>query len=101
MKSTAVIENHVNKGTITRDEHDSEQKEISRVDRRWELELVSRMRDKIRTKVEKSGKTTANRVVWRRIRYFPKIFAYTIRMFTSSAFRFAALKSNRSYIPGD
>ena len=51
VKSTAVIENHVNEGTMTRDENYSEQKEISRVDRQWELELVSRMRDKIRTKV--------------------------------------------------
>ena len=101
VKSTAVIENHVNEGTMTRDENYSEQKEISRVDRRWELELISRMRDKIRTKVEKSGKSIVNRVVWKRIRYFTKVFAYAIRIFSSSASRMANMRSNRRFKPGD
>ena len=101
VKTSPVVDIRDNERTITRAQQVTEQREISSVDRRWEIELVSRMRDKIRTKVEKRGKTTVKRVVWRRIRYFPKVFTYAIRMFSSSAFRFAAFKSNRSYIPGD
>ena len=81
-------------------EKDSKQKDITRVDRRWEFELLSRMREKLLNKAEKSMKSTRKRVVWGS-NYFPTVALYIIRLYASSAFRFAALKSNRSYIPGD
>ena len=84
-------------GTV---ENTSRQNEAARVDRRWELELLTRMKEKLLNKTEKSTKTIVKRVVWGS-NHIPKVFLYIIRSYSSSAFRFAALKSNRSYIPGD
>ena len=97
---TTAAENPGDERTIDTVEKDSEQKEITRVDRRWEFELLSRMREKLLNKAEKSMKSTRKRVVWG-CNYFPTVALYIIRLYASSAFRFAALKSNRSYIPGD
>ena len=94
-------ENRGNEQTSTRVKHISKQREVPSVDRHWEFELVARMRDKIRIKDEKSGKTSAKRVVGWWTKYFPKVFGYVIRIYSSSASRFAAFNSNRSYIPGD
>ena len=101
VKNIPAAENRGNERTSTKVKRSSEQKEFSRVDRRWEFELVSKMRDKMRIKVEKCKKTTVKRVVGWRSGYFPKVFGYVIRIYSSSASRFAAFKSNRSYIPGD
>ena len=79
----------------------SRQRVISRVDRRWEFELVLKMREKLLTKSEKSRENTMKRVVSWGTSYVPKVFSYVIRIYSNSAFRFAAFKSNRSYIPGD
>ena len=84
-------------GTV---ENISRQKETARVDRRWELELLSRMKEKLLNKTEKTTKSIVKRVVWGS-NHIPKILLYIIRSYSSSAFRFAALKSNRSYKPGD
>ena len=47
-------------GTV---ENISRQKETARVDRRWELELLSRMKEKLLNKTEKSTKSIIKRVV--------------------------------------
>ena len=101
VKNPAVVENRGDERPNVKVEHSSKQREVSSVDRRWEFEVVSRMRDKIRIKAKKSGKITVKRVVWWRTRYFPKVYGYVIRVYSSSVSRFAAFKSNRSYIPGD
>lgn len=101
LKKPSTAKNRVSEGTITRVEHAPRQRKISSVDRRWEHGLLSRMRNKIRIKVEKSVKPTVKRVKWWRTRYVPKVCAYDIRAYSSSAYRFAAFKSNRRYKPGD
>ena len=101
VKNISAAENRGNERTSTRSKSCSKQREIARVDRRWEFEVVSRMKAKLQSKVEKSGKTTVRREVGWRTRYFPKVFDYVVKIYSSSASRFAAFKSNRSYIPGD
>ena len=101
MKNLAVAKDRGDERPNAKVEHASKQKEVSRVDRRWEIEVMSRTRDKTRAKEKKSGKTTVKRVVGWRNRCFPKVFGYVISIFSSSASRFAAFRSNRSYIPGD
>ena len=101
VKNIAVAKNLCNEGAIARVEHMSKRREISSVDRRWEIELVSRMRDKIQTKAEKSRKPTVKRVVWWGNTHIPKLVTHVIKIYSSSASRFAAFKSNLSHKPGD
>ena len=101
VKNLTVVENRGDERPNTKVEHVSKQREVSSVDRRWEVEVISRTRDKTCAKAKKSGRTTVKRVVGWRNRCFPKVFGYVIRIYSSSASRFAAFRSNRSYIPGD
>ena len=78
----------------------SRQRETMTVDRRWEIELLSQMKEKLLTKYERRKKATVKRVVWG-INYVTKLVQYIIRMYANAAFRFVSLRSNRSYIPGD
>ena len=97
VESTDNLEDGKINGTV---ENTSRQKKAARVDRRWELELLTRMKEKLLNKTEKTTKSIVKRVVWGS-NHIPKILLYIIRSYSSSAFRFAALKSNRSYKPGD
>lgn len=76
------------------------QRERTTVHRRWEFEMLSRMKEKLLYKVEKSVNTTVKRLEWA-ISNFLKLVCYVNSLCTSSASRFAAFNSNRSYLPGD
>ena len=99
-RNTVTVEDQGNNRINCKVESLPEQRERMRVDRRWEFELLLRMKEKLLNKAEKSVKATVKRLVWGS-NYIPKVFQYIIRSYVSSAFRFAVLKSNRSSIPGD
>ena len=98
--NTACVEDPADGKIIGTVENTSRRKETAGVDRRWELGLLLRMKEKIMNKTVKTKKPVVKRVVWGS-NHIPEIFRYIIRSYSSSAFRFAALKSNRSYKPGD
>ena len=98
--NTAYVEDPADGKIIGTVENTSRRKETAGVDRRWELGLLLRMKEKIMNKTVKTKKPVVKRVVWGS-NHIPEIFRYIIRSYSSSAFRFAALKSNRSYKPGD
>lgn len=58
------------------------QRERMIVDRRWEFEVLSKMREKAPFKVEKEVKATMKRVEWG-ITYVPKLTDYIIRLYAS------------------
>ena len=81
-------------------ENSCKQRSIVRIDRRWEFEILSRMKVKLLNKAEKKVETTVRRVVWG-ISWFSELCPQVIKLYSNSAFRFVVFRSNRRYIPGD
>ena len=54
-----------------------------RVDRRWEFELLTKMKDKLMSKTKEKVKATVKGIVWD-INYASKVSSYLIRTYASS-----------------
>ena len=61
---------------------------------------MSSVKEKLLNKAEKNVETTVKRVMWE-IGYYSEFWPYINRSCSKLAFRFAAFRSNRRYIPGD
>ena len=100
MKDAANVEDTDNEKIKDIVENSCKQRTVARVDRRWEFEILSRMKVKLLNKAEKKVETTVKSVVWG-ISWFSELCPQVIKLYSNSAFRFAAFRSNRSYLPGD
>ena len=67
-KVVATVENSDNGNGTVRVEDVFRRRESGRVDRRWELYLISKMKEKSATRSEKRGKHTARRTGWHPVR---------------------------------
>ena len=100
----------MNKGSIKRVEKNAEQKELASVDRRWEVEMAERRKQKlfkgalgIRSQSQNKVKTLKSHE--KRIKFedwnLMMTHAKIILAYSSSAFRYAMFQSNRRFKPGD
>ena len=81
-------------------ENSHKQRAVARVDRRWEFETLARVEKKLLNKAEKNIETTVKRVRLE-ISYYSEFLRYINRSCSNLAFRFAEIKTNWRYIPGD